>query len=67
MASFSIQWHEEGLRNQTLYHQQLINAMNRAIECVNRSQERIDYKTRQIARAKKLGKTSFDPERFKAD
>lgn len=67
MIPFSIGWHEACLESHKLSHENLVRKANDAAAAVVRSQQRIDEYQRKIARAKRLGKTSFDPDRFKAD
>ena len=65
MSAQPIEWHEECLCNMDHHvrqvYQEYIVARNRW----QRTQDDIDRLRRQIARARRLGKTRFDAERFR--
>ena len=60
----SIAWHKECLNNQRNYYNKLLEEARRVIEQANQNMKAIQRLSDQIAEAERLGKYSFDPERF---
>ena len=68
MGAESIEWHEQCLRNSIETHKQYhLRRLELAIEAERRIREHNEHYAKQIARAKKMKKKSFDAERFAAD
>lgn len=67
MPAMPISWHEECLKNQLENHKRLVLAMQRVIEDESRSRADNEMYAKQIERAKRLGKKSFDSDRFGAE
>jgi hypothetical protein len=64
MSAFPISWHEDCLRNSKLYlerEREKLAAMQAQVEAIAKG---IAFRESQIARAKELGKDSYDEERF---
>lgn len=64
MSKFSIAWHETGLANRRLSLKKYEEELSRIIQTIRRCEAEIAHAESQISRAKALGKTEFDPERF---
>lgn len=64
MSAFPIAWHEECLENMRWYHEGTVRALNQAVEAERRSRESFERYQQQIELAKKLGKKSFDSDKF---
>jgi hypothetical protein len=64
MSAMPLEWHEECLRNSIESHNQRVRDLERAIEEERRSREDNERYAKQIERAKRLRKTSFDSEKF---
>ena len=64
MSAMSIEWHEECLRNSIESHKQRLKELERAVEAERRCREENEHHAKQIERAKRLGKKSFDSEKF---
>jgi hypothetical protein len=69
-----IEWHERCLENlKVSLHRDLELALSwafeawKAQESANRTVKAVRHYTSQIARAKRLGKTEFDRDKFKGD
>jgi hypothetical protein len=67
MSANTIEWHEVGYRNMMRSLASLNEEIQRKLEHRDRLANDIDKLRRQIARAKKLKKTSFDADKFAAD
>lgn len=65
MAAMPIEWHEECLVNMADSAKQAFEEYTRARERWRRVESDTSKLRRQIARAKRLGKTRFDAERFR--
>jgi hypothetical protein len=61
---YTIEQHIEGLKNMRTYLVDLRRAQACAQQNVVDLEQRIALAEQQLARAKRLGKTRFDPERF---
>jgi len=60
----SVQWHEKGLVNMRATRDEMIRKCIRQEQDLLRIKAQVDKLEQQIARAKQLGKTGFDDERF---
>jgi hypothetical protein len=65
--SFPIAWHEECLRNQRIHYANKLAEFERDKRHLERMAAEIANYDSQITRAKRIGKESFDRERFKSD
>jgi len=63
-TTHSIAWHEDCLKNMKIGLQDHQKQLERLQETIRAAEQNIALTERQIARAKKLGKAEFDPERF---
>ena len=66
ISPFSIEWHEECLKNHELTIIREREALERANASFLRSLDSVALLRRQIARAKREGRDSFNPARYKA-
>lgn len=67
MSAQSIEWHEDCARNWELENQRERGKLQRIITSVERSEMQLRYYQRQIQRAKKMGRKSFDADLFRAE
>ncbi len=67
MSSMPVEWHEQCWQNRRETHRRLVDQLNELAERVQRSAQENAVYRKQIDRAKKLGKKSFDDERFRAE
>lgn len=67
MGAESIEWHEQCLQNSIETHKQYLRRLELAVEAERGIRENNEQYARQIARAKKMKKKSFDRDRFAAD
>ena len=63
-TTHSITWHEDCLKNMKISLQYYQTQLERLQGTIRAVEQNIALAERQIARAKKLGKAEFDPERF---
>lgn len=66
MSAMPVEWHEDCQRNAVASHQQLVEELERLSNRVAESQANLLYRSKQIARAKRLGKKTFDADKFGA-
>ncbi len=66
MSAESIEWHEDCLKNALETEQRQRVIVEREIQRLLAIEDANKILRMQIARAKRLGKKSFDPERFAA-
>ena len=66
MSAMPVEWHEECQRNAVASHQRLVEELDRLRERVRQSQADLFHRAQQIARAKRLGKKTFDADKFGA-
>ena len=67
MSSMPVEWHKECHKNAEASHQRLVDGLEAMQERVDRSARDLMRRAQQIARAERLGKTSFDIDKFKPE
>lgn len=63
----TVEWHEKSLQSMRAYYAERLAAFEREKARVEAFAAEIEKYNSQITRAKRIGKTSFDSERFKSD
>lgn len=64
MATKTIEWHEECLKNAANHAKYMQDEAERAARYAKKAREDVERYSRQIERAKRLGKTKFDADKF---
>jgi len=67
MSSMPIEWHKECQKNAEASHQRLLDELERMQDRVNQSAADLMRRSQQIVRAERLGKKSFDIDKFKPE
>jgi len=61
---YSIGWHEDCLQNSKKFLFELTEKMNRLKAEIEKTESENAFRSAQIRKAVKMGKTHFDPDRF---
>ncbi len=64
METYSIEWHEERLKNNVAYLERRRESLKREAESIEQSTADSNLLELQIATAKREGKLSFDPDKY---